>query len=77
MKAVLAVERGWQGMRELSLAVSRRGVLVDVLIKGAVAPDVLAMVTRPIGMRVIAVRRTWFLARLVTHCAAVGLRSRI
>ena len=76
MKAILAVEHGWQGMRELSLAFARQGAQVDVLIKGAVAPEVLAMVTGPNGMRITAIPRVWFLVRLMVHCAFAGVGSR-
>ena len=38
MTVILAVEYGWQGMRELSLAFAKLGASVDVLIKGRVAP---------------------------------------
>ena len=75
MTAVLAVEHGWQGMRELSLELARLGMAVEVLIKGQVAPDVLAMITRPDGMRIAAVTRLWFRWRLMLACALASGHS--
>lgn len=72
MTAVLAVEDGWQGMRELSLTLAQAGRPVDVLIKGRVAPDVLGMVTRPPGMRILSVARPWFRWRLLAHCLGLS-----
>jgi hypothetical protein len=76
MKAILAVEHGWQGMRELSLMLARSGFAVDVIIKGKVAPEVLAMVTCPSGMRVVSVSRTWFRWRLLAHGALATWSTR-
>lgn len=70
MNAILAVEHGWQGMRELSLELARLGVAVEVLIKGRVGRDVLAMITRPAGMRITPVARPWFRWRLLLACLA-------
>ena len=75
MNAILAVEHGWQGMRELSLELARLGMAVEVLIKGRVAPDVLAMITRPDGMRITPVGRPWFRWRLMLSCALAAGRS--
>ena len=66
MQVVCAVEVGWRGMRECSLALARQGASVLVLIKGDVAPDVLAMITRPpsLVLRDVPARRfAWQLAR--------------
>src|SRR3989338_1048067 len=75
MNAILAVEHGWQWMRELALELARLGIAVEVLIKGQVAPDVLAMITRPDGMRITPVARPWFRWRLVLACLPVSRRS--
>ena len=75
MNAILAVEHGWQGMRELSLELARAGMAVEVLIKGQVASDVLAMITRPDGMQITPVSRLWFRWRLVLACLPVSRRS--
>lgn len=77
MTAVLAVDYGWQGMRELSLALSRLGLPVDVLIKGRVEPDVLAIITRPANMRILVVGRLWFRLRLLGHCLAARAHDRL
>jgi len=75
MKAVLGVEHGWQGMRELSLELARLGMAVEVLIKGRVDRDVLEMITRPDGMRITPVARPWFRWRLTLACLLVSRRS--
>src|SRR3989338_2779053 len=75
MNAILAVEHGWQGMRELALELARLGIAVEVLIKGQVAPDVLAMITRPDGMRITPVSRPWFRWRLTLACVLAAVRS--
>ena len=75
MNAILSVEHGWQGMRELSLELARLGLMVDVLIKGQVEPDVLAMITRPAGMRITSVIPPWFHCRLLLACLAASGRS--
>lgn len=67
-KVVLAVEYGWQGMRELSLLLSRRAYDVDVIIKGRVPKDVLMMITKHQGMQLIAVPRSLFRIQLLVHC---------
>ena len=45
-----AVEVGWRGMRECSLALARQGASILVLIKGAVPADVLAMISPTPGV---------------------------
>lgn len=75
MTAVLAVEHGWQGMRELSLELARLGMAVDVLIKGLVGREVLAMITRPSGMRITPVARPWFRWQLMLACVLAAVRS--
>ena len=75
MNVMLAVEHGWQGMRELSLELARLGMAVEVLIKGRVDRDVLAMITRSEGMRITSVARPWFRWRLTLACLLVCRRS--
>lgn len=58
------VERGWRGARECSLALDVRGVHVTHLIKGALEPEVLAMIRPRPHIRVVAVPRWWFRAWL-------------
>lgn len=60
-KAIIcAVERGWQNTRQMSLELARKGYIVGILIKGAVKPDVLAMITAYAGIKISAVRRFCF-----------------
>ena len=67
-QVICAVEVGWRGMRECSVALARQGAAVEVLIKGEVEPAVLGMITRKPGVtiRAVAVRSfAWELARCV------------
>ena len=76
MTVILAVEHGWQGMRELSLAFAKLGASVDVLIKGRVPSEVLAMITTPRGMRVLDAPRVMFRWCLVWSCLTASLTRR-
>ena len=75
MRAILAFDRGWQGMRELSLELAGSGMAVDVLIKGQVEREILAMITRPAGMRIASAIHPWFHCRLLLTCLAASGRS--
>ena len=54
------VERGWRGARECSLVLSRRAIPVTHLIKGAVSPEVLAMIEPHPALSMLSVRRGLF-----------------
>jgi len=70
---VCAVERGWQNTRQLSLELNQKGYFVDILIKGAVEPDVLAMITKYAGIRIRSAGRFWFRLRLFFKIALSAL----
>ncbi len=64
-QVICAVEVSWRGMRECSVALASTGAEVQVLIKGDVPPEVLAMISpKPhITIRDVSVRRfAWRLA---------------
>ncbi len=46
-RAMFISEAGWKGIREASLRRYREGLPVDIAIKGRVAEEVLAVITRP------------------------------
>ena len=74
-QAVCAVEVGWRGMRECSIALARTGAAVEVLIKGEVAPEVLAMITPKPGITIHAVtarRFAWSLALRLVGAGPAG-----
>lgn len=64
------VERGWRGARECSLAVSREGLTVLHLVKGALEPGVRALIRPVDGVAVRDVPRPLF------RLAAWGLMLR-
>jgi len=74
---ICGVEDGWRGIREFSLAASREGRGVVVLIRGLVEPEVLAMITTPPRMRVLAVKPRWFRLRLVWEILRAASRGRL
>ena len=57
---VLGVERGWQKSRESALEAYRKGLAVDILIKGFVEKQVLDMITGYPGIKISAIERFWF-----------------
>lgn len=75
-QVICAVETAWPGMRQCSLTLAGHGASVLVLIKGAVEPEVLAMITRPANMAIRDVPArafTWRLAqRLLATNGAAG-----
>ena len=64
-EAICAVEDGWAGMRQYSLEAANAGRTVLVVIRDAVEPAVLELITAPAGMRIVAVERLWFRAHLI------------
>lgn len=61
------VEDGWESARMLAIGgVEQCGWRVRHLIKGTVAPEVLAMVTPYPGMSLVSIPRAWF--RVVVGC---------
>jgi hypothetical protein len=72
-RVILAVERGWQNTRQLSLGLDKKGYLVDVLIKGEVAPEVLAMITSHAGIRIKSIGRFWFRPRFFLKITTAAL----
>lgn len=74
-QVICAVEDGWRGVRECSLAAATAGRGVTMLIEGPLDAEVLAMITVPPRMRLIAVDRRWFRFRLaweILRAAAQG-----
>ena len=72
---ICGVEDGWGGMRRFSLDAVTANRTVLVVIRDALEPDVLALITTPPGMRVIAIERLWFRARLVWEMVRGTLRG--
>ncbi len=54
------VERGWRGARTCSLLLSHQAIPVTHLIKGAVSPEVLAMIEPHPALSMLSVRRGLF-----------------
>jgi len=77
-KAALISEVGWKGMRELSLSLLKSGFPVDIIIKGSVDKEVLEVITRPQGLRILAVPKIffkpWLFFYLSLHRAANDLK---
>jgi hypothetical protein len=76
-EVICGVEDGWRGVREFSLAASREGRGVLVLIRGLLEPEVFAMITTPPRMRVLAVKPRWFRLRLVWEILRAASRGRL
>jgi hypothetical protein len=72
---VCAVEDGWWGTRAFSLAAIREGFETTVLIRDALEPEVLAMITIPPRMRLTAVGRAWFRWRLLGEVLRAAARG--
>ena len=76
-QVIYGVEDGWQGVRECSLAAAREDWGVVVLIRGALAPEVLALITVPPQMRVVAVSDSSFRLRLVWEMIRAASRGQL
>ena len=68
---IIAVERGWQRSRELSLDLMRKGWQVDILIKGFVEKPVLDMIIKYPNIKITSVSRFWFKVVLFFKIAAL------
>ena len=68
---IIAVERGWQRSRGLSLDLMRKGCDVDILIKGFVEKPVLDMITKYPSIKITSVSRFWFRVVLFLKIAAL------
>ncbi|MDD5449011.1 MAG: hypothetical protein PHO42_00235 [Candidatus Omnitrophica bacterium] len=59
-KALIISEVGWRGAKELSSALLKNNLSVDIIIKGTVNKRVLGVITRPDGLRIHAIPRIFF-----------------
>ena len=64
-KVVLISEVGWRGIREFALFSNRKSVPSDIIIKGKVAKEVLAIITPYRGIKISSVPRLLFIPALV------------
>lgn len=63
-RAVLVSEVGWKGMREFAVFLSAKGAHCDILIKGIVPREVLAIITPHKGIKIMPCHRLLFIMRL-------------
>lgn len=54
------IERGWQGPRECSRRLGRRGITVVQVVKGRLPPDIDDLVPPEPWLRLTGISRTWF-----------------
>jgi hypothetical protein len=59
-RLICAVEVGWRGIREYSLARAKEGIFVDILIKGLLDKEILEMITKHKLIRLRPMRRNFF-----------------
>jgi hypothetical protein len=66
-KALIISETGWRGAKEFSSSVLKSGFSVDIVIKGAVKKEVIDIISRPEGLRICAVPRSFFIGYLLLY----------
>lgn len=76
-EVICGVEDGWAGIRRFSLDVARSNRPIDVMICGALDPEVLMMITAPPPMRIAAVPRRLFRWRLLGGILRASIGGRL
>lgn len=66
-RILFVVESGWKGMREASLEYLKKGYMVDIIIKGYVKNDIIDMITKPDGLRLLFIPRCLFRTYLILY----------
>ncbi len=60
MVAISLVEKGWAGARRLSIELSRKGVGVRHLVRGAIAPEFMGIITPYPGISIHGIPVRWY-----------------
>ena len=74
MRAISLVEKGWPGVRQLSIPLARRGIAVRHLVRGALAREVLEVITPQPGMTIRGIAPRWY--RLAAWLELLGASRR-